>query len=104
MRVFVRFAAAVWCAMALTAPGAAAAAASLRPPVRPVALSPRWIKISSDAGFGNAAAGLLRTGDGRLHVVWPADNNGDHSLHYSTVSAHGRLLASGVILTHWNAI
>jgi hypothetical protein len=106
MRVFVRFAAVVSCAVALVAPGAAVAAtASARVPDRPAALSPRWIKISSDAGFGTAAAGLLRTGDGRLHVVWPADNNSnDHSLHYSTVSASGQLLASGVILTKWTAI
>ena len=106
MGVFVRFTAAVSCAVALVAPGAAvAASASLRAPGRPVAVSPRWLKISSDAGFGGASAGLLRTGDGRLHVVWPADtNNGDHSLHYSTVSASGKLLASGVILTKWNAI
>jgi hypothetical protein len=105
MLVIARFAAAVSCAVALVAPGAAVAAtASVRAPDGPVALSPPWIKISTDAGFGNAAAGLLRTGDGRLHVVWPADNNGDHSLHYSTVSAGGTLLASGVILTKWNAI
>ena len=105
MRVFARFAAAVSCAVAMVAPGAAVAAvASPRAPGAPVGLSPRWIKISADAGFGGAAAGLLRTGDGRLHVVWPADNNGDHSLHYSTVSAGGKLLASGVILTKWTAI
>jgi hypothetical protein len=106
MGVFVRFATAVLCALALVGPGAAtAAAASPRPPGRPVALSPRWVKISSDAGFGNAAAGLLRTGDGRLHVVWPADNNSnDHSLHYSTVSASGQLLATGMILSQWNSI
>ena len=105
MVVFVRFAAAVSCAMALVGPGTAAvASASLRSPGPAVAVSPHWIKISSDAGFGGAAAGLLRTGDGRLHVVWPADNNGDHSLHYSTVSPTGHLLASGVILSQWNAI
>lgn len=101
MRVFVRFAAAVAAALATSG---TALAAGQRAPDRPAALSPHWIKISSDAGFGGAAAGLLRTPDGRLHVLWPADNNGDHSLHYSTVSAHGRLLARGVILSHWNAI
>jgi len=103
--MFVRFAAAVSSAVALAAPGAAVAAmASQRSPAGPAALSPHWIKISSDAGFGGAAAGLLRTPDGRLHVLWPADNSGDHSLHYSTVSASGKLLAGGVILSHWSGI
>lgn len=102
MRMFVRFVAAVSLVMALAAPGTAAvAAASERAPDQPAALSPHWTKISSNAGFSGAAAGLLRTADGRLHVIWPADNNGDHSLHYSTVSARGKLLASGMILSHW---
>ena len=101
MRAFVRFVAAVSFVVALAAPGTAVASASERVPDRPAALSPHWIKISSDAGFSGAAAGLLRTADGRLHVLWPADNNGNHSLHYSTVSASGKLLASGVILSHW---
>lgn len=103
MRVFACIATAVAFAVALAAPGTAVAI-SQRAPDRPAALSPHWIKISSDAGFGGAAAGLLRTPDGRLHVLWPADNNGDHSLHYSTVSARGKLLAHGVILSRWNAI
>jgi hypothetical protein len=105
LRVIVRFAVAVPAALALAAPGAAvAAAASRQPSGRPAALSPHWIKISSDAGFGGATAGLLRTSDGRLHVLWPADNNGDHSLHYSTVSGRGKLLASGTILSHWSGL
>lgn len=103
MRVFVRFAAAAASAAALATPGSAMAVGQ-RAPDGSAALSPHWIKISTDAGFGGASAGLLRTSDGRLHVLWPADDNGDHSLHYSTVSARGRLLAQGVILTHWNAI
>jgi hypothetical protein len=105
MRVFICLAAALSAAAGLAAPGTAAASAVFhKAPDQSVALSPHWIKISSDAGFGGAAAGLLRTPDGRLHVLWPADNNGDHSLHYSTVSAAGQLVASGVILSHWTGI
>jgi len=105
MRVLICLAAAISSAVGLAAPGAAGASAVLqKAPHQSVALSPHWIKISSDAGFGGAAAGLLRTPDGRLHVLWPADNNGDHSLHYSTVSAGGKLVASGVILSGWGAI
>jgi hypothetical protein len=105
LRVIVRLAVALTAAIALAAPGTAVAvAAGQRPLGRPAALSPHWIKISSDAGFGGATAGLLRTSDGRLHVLWPADNSGDHSLHYSIVSASGKLLASGVILSHWAGI
>ena len=103
MRVFVRIAAAISAVMALAVP-CAPAAASHRAPARPAVMSPNWIKISSDAGFSGASAGLLRTPDGRLHVIWPADNLGDHSLHYSTLSESGRLLATGTILTGWNAI
>jgi hypothetical protein len=105
MRVFVCLAAALSVAVGLIAPGAAGASTVFqKAPDRSVALSPRWIKISSDAGFGGASAGLLRTPDGRLHVLWPADNNGDHSLHYSTVSPAGKLVASGVIVSHWAGI
>ncbi len=103
MRVSIRLAAAAATAVIFTAScPAAASGLSQQAPGR--VMSPHWIKISSDAGFGGASAGLLRTKDGRLHVVWPADDNGDHSLHYSTISAHGKLLASGVILTHWTGI
>lgn len=105
MRVFARLAVAVCSTVALATPSAALAdAANHRAPARPATLSPHWIKISSDAGFSGASAGLLRTADGRLHVLWPADNNGNHSLHFSTVSAHGQLLATGAIFSHWGSI
>jgi hypothetical protein len=99
MRAFIRFAVTISTVTLLVGPGIAMASAR-----GSGTLSPHWIKISSDGGFGGASAGLLRTADGRLHVLWPADNNGDHSLHYSTVSASGNLLASGTIFSHWAGI
>lgn len=66
--------------------------------------SPRWTKISSGIGFGFASAGLLRTADGRLHVVWPSDDSGSYSLHYSVIGAGAKLLATGQIVSNWGAI
>jgi hypothetical protein len=71
---------------------------------RPTSLSPHWTKISSDIGFGFASAGLFRTADGRLHVVWPDDVKGIDSLHYSTVGGRAKLVNSGTIVSQWAAV
>jgi hypothetical protein len=84
--------------LAATSPAASAATA------RAASGSPHWTKISSDIGFGFASAGLLRTADGRLHVVWPSADPGSYSLHYSVVGAGAKLLATGKIVSHWGAI
>ena len=99
MRRFARFAAAVSSAVLATS-GVAAAAAAGPPP----AISPHWTTISPGVGFGFASAGLMRTADGRLHVVWPSADPGSYSLHYSTVGPSAKLLATGTILSHWGAI
>lgn len=99
MHRFTLFAAGVSLA-ALTAASAGASAAT----GRPASGSPHWTKISSDIGFGFASAGLLRTADGRLHVVWPSADPGSYSLHYSTVGPQAKLLATGTIVGGWGAI
>lgn len=116
MRKFTRFAAAAASAAALAgwSAGAAAAqgppagqgppAARQRPAAAAASIAPRWTKISSNTGLGIASAGLLRTADRRLHVVWPSHDGTRFSLHYSTVGAHAKLLATGPIVSHWNAV
>jgi hypothetical protein len=104
MPMLARFAAVVSAAALAGSSAGVASAAGSSPPDRAAARSPHWIKISSDIGFGFASAGMLRTSDGRLHVLWPTDISNDHTLNYSTVSAAGKLLAAGVILRHWGAI
>ena len=99
MHRFALFAAGVSLAT-LTAASAGASAAT----GRPASGSPHWTKISSDIGFGFASAGLLRTADGRLHVVWPSASLGSYSLHYSTVGPQAKLLATGSIVSGWAAI
>ncbi|HUC56818.1 MAG TPA: hypothetical protein VMA95_05415 [Streptosporangiaceae bacterium] len=65
----------------------------------------KWTKISGDTGLSIASAGLLRTGDGRLHVVWPSyDGNGLYSLHYSTIGGKAKLLSTGTIFSKWGAV
>jgi hypothetical protein len=63
-----------------------------------------WTKISADTGIGLASAGLWRTADGRLHVVWPSSDGGTYSLHYSTVGPKAKLLASGPVVQGWAGV
>jgi hypothetical protein len=64
----------------------------------------KWTKISSNTGFGYASPGLLRTADGRLHVIWPSRSGLTYSMHYSTVGGRAKLLATGIIEQHWAAV
>jgi hypothetical protein len=66
--------------------------------------SVKWTKISADTGLGIASAGLWRTADGRLHVVWPSHDGTTFSLHYSTVGGRAKLLATGAVFRHWGAV
>jgi hypothetical protein len=63
-----------------------------------------WTKISADTRIAQASAGLWRTADGRLHVVWPSSDSGPYSLHYSTVGPQAKLLASGTVVKGWSAV
>jgi hypothetical protein len=103
MRTLARLAAASMSVAAL-AGSATAAAAGTSAPERLATISPHWTKISPDTGLGVTSAGLLRTADGRLHVVWPRKDKGSYSLHYSTVGGKAKLLATGTIVSHWGAI
>lgn len=104
MRRLTRFSIAVASIVALAGGAAGEAAASPHAARKPVVIKPSWTKISQDIGFGFASAGVLRTGDGRLHVVWPEDVKNVDSLHYSTVGSRAKLLSTGTIVSHWAAI
>jgi hypothetical protein len=123
MRKYTRFAAAVVSAVALSGWSAAAAvasgpsaglaaargAAATKGPSAavtrsPAAIAPRWTRVSSGTGLGIASAGLLRTADRRLHLVWASHDKAKFSLHYSTVGAHAKLVATGTIVSHWSGI
>ena len=74
----------------------------------PAKSAQKWTKISSDTNFSIASAGLFRTKDGRLHVIWPSEDvgkvNTTFSLHYSTVAGREKLLNTGKIESGWSAI
>lgn len=63
-----------------------------------------WHQISTGTSLGIASAGLLRTGDGRLHVVWARNDTNSESLHYSTLGAGAKMLSTGTVLGHWNSV
>lgn len=89
--------------LALT--GSAAFSTAHRVPAVQVAAGITWTKISSNTKESLASAGLYRTADGRLHVVWSVQDSGSaYSLHYSTLGAHAKLVTSGTILTKWAAM
>ncbi len=47
---------------------------------------------------------MFRTGDGRLHVIWPSQDAVGFSLHYSTVAGRAKLVNSGTVVKHWSGI
>jgi hypothetical protein len=60
-----------------------------------------WTKVTgTDSGFNQA--GMLRTADGALHLVWRKQlANGHFSFGWSTISLGGKLRASGIALSNW---
>lgn len=81
---------------------AALSPAATGPVVAAVAGSPgTWTKIAvTDSGFNRA--GVLRTADGALHLVWRKHlSNGRFSFGWSTISLGGKLRASGLALSNW---
>lgn len=73
-------------------------------PAHPAKSTTKWTKISKGTGLGIAYAGLFRTADGRLHVIWPSHDNLVFSLHYSTVGGQAKLLATGTIVHNWATV
>ena len=65
----------------------------------------KWTRISANTGQGIASAGLYRTSDARLHVVWQSNDHAKgFSLHYSTLGAKVKLINTGAILSKWAAL
>jgi hypothetical protein len=96
---------AVITAAALTAVAGSATASALAAPATAAKAAVKWTKISTNTSLGIASAGLLRTADGRLHVVWPKnDGSSRFSLHYSTIGAKSKLLNTGVVVGKWTGI
>src|SRR2546425_8904074 len=60
-----------------------------------------WTKIATtDSGFDQA--GLLRTHDGKLHVVWrKLNSNGTFTYRFTTISVGGKVLGVGAALPGW---
>ncbi len=88
--------------VALTSPDLAGA--QVAEPSHAAKSTTKWTQISKDTGLGIASAGLFRTADGRLHVVWPSHDNLVFSVHYSTVGGLGKLLATGTIVHNWGTV
>jgi hypothetical protein len=64
-----------------------------------------WTKLATlDNGFDTA--GMLRTADGNLHLVWlkKKAGNGTYGLGTSTISLAGKLLATGTALSNWQTL
>ncbi len=88
----------------LAVAGVGVAGAQVARPAHPAKSTTKWTKISTNTDLGIVSPGLFRTGDGRLHVIWPRKDGSFYSLHYSTVGGATKLLATGTILSHWGAI
>jgi hypothetical protein len=91
-------------AAALAPAAAPAVAAKPAPPVVAPATGTAWTKISTTTHLGIASAGLLRTTDGKLHVVWPRQDGSTFSIHYSTLGGKAKLLGTGTVVQKWAAL
>jgi hypothetical protein len=81
-----------------------ASSAATAPPRATVAASTKWTKISTNTGLGIASAGLFRTSDGKLHVVWPQNDKSSFSIHYSTLGGKEKLLGTGTVVSKWSGL
>jgi len=92
-------------ALALAAPSAVVVAAGAPAAAAPLSGSVTWTQVSPGTKLGIASAGLLRTSDGRLHVVWSSlDGAGSYSLHYTTLGAKAKKLNTGTIVSKWTGV
>ncbi len=64
-----------------------------------------WTKLAT-VDNGSDTAGMLRTADGTLHLVWLAKRASDltHSFGTSTISLAGKLLATGTAVSNWSTL
>lgn len=62
-----------------------------------------WTKISNGT-VEATGAGLLRTAGGALHVVWRRDDATTSSYQHATISPGGKLVGTGVVLSHWRGL
>jgi hypothetical protein len=66
----------------------------------------KWTKLPTTGkpdGFDEP--GLLRTPDGKLHVVWKVHIGTKYNLRWATISQAGKVLASGTVLSpNWTSI
>src|SRR5215469_13272585 len=89
-------------ALPIAAGAVMALAAALGPAnAAPAGAPGTWTKITAtDSGFNTA--GMLRTADGSLHLVWRKRlTNGHFSYGWLTISLRGALRASGTALSNW---
>jgi hypothetical protein len=63
-----------------------------------------WIRVAvTDSGFNEA--GMLRTANGNLHLVWRKRfNSGKFGYGWTTISPTGQPLASGTVLSGWTSL
>ncbi len=90
----------------LVAVGVAAALSILAAPGLAWAGGPGvWTKLAT-VDNGADTAGMLRTADGSLHLVWLAKraSNSTQSFGTSTISVSGKLLATGQALSNWGTL
>ncbi len=64
-----------------------------------------WTKLAT-LDNGADTAGMLRTSDGTLHLVWLAKraSNSTQSIGTSTISLSGKLVATGTALSGWGSL
>ena len=86
----------------LAAPTSTGAAPDGGPPVSRAAGS--WTRITTGQVSNIAEAGLLRTADGVLHVVYPRSGASTDDIGFTNISAQGKVVATGTAIGGWGSL
>jgi hypothetical protein len=80
-------------------------AASLAVPTPALAAAPAWTTLSIGGIEAFHEPAVLRTADGKLHLVWVQHNGvDDWSLASAVLSPAGKVLTRGTVVAHWAAL
>lgn len=84
-----------------TSAGAAPDGGGTPPPSRATG---SWTRFTTGQVDNIAEAGLLRTADGVLHVVYPRGGSSTDDIAFANISAQGKVVASGTAVAGWASL
>lgn len=63
-----------------------------------------WTKISTGTGGSGCRSAIMRTPDGKAHVIWPATLNKKQALGHTAITAAGAVSRATTVLSGWGGV